>query len=639
MLPILRHKRQILFALEKYNTLVIIGETGSGKTTQVAQYLHEANWTADGYMIACTQSRRLAAIAVANRVAEERGIIVGQEVGYSVRFDSRVSTNTKIKFCTDGILVRETLSDPLLSKYSVLIIDEAHERTLNTDILLGLLKKILKKRKELRVIIMSATIDAMSIKNFFEFNSESKNHPENDTAAVLTIQGRTFPVDIFYLENPCKNFINASVETVLNIHKNEPIPGDILVFLPGSEDIDIAAERLKDLYDGDDLIVLTLYSALPFDFQQNIFKSTPHGKRKVILSTNLAETSVTINGIKHIVDSGYLKLNYFDVFTGVDTLITRSISKASARQRAGRAGRTQAGKCYRLMTEDSFNNLPEFLPPEMQRCDISWMLLQIKALGIDDVVHFDFLSPPPAESMIIGLELLYSLGAINLQGKLTELGEKMAEMPTEPKLSKILLNSFEFGCTDDILTIAAMISIDPPYITMRAGANKDAKKKQLDSLYEMSSKEGDLLTYLNIYKEFAASGFSRSWCDSMYLQNKLMAKAKDIRDHLHKLLKSLKPDGFVFASCMDDHKTLVKCIMSGYFANAAQLKANGKYYTIRGNKEVDVHSSSVISKFGISPDWVIFIDLIHTKSAQIRNITKINPTWLLEIAPHYYNAI
>lgn len=339
LLPIYRLKRELLYAVERYQTVILVGETGSGKSTQIPQYLYEAGWTGNGKGIMCTQPRRVATISVATRTAQEFGCQLGQEVGYAIRFDAKCSSKTLIKYCTDGLLLRETLTDPLLEKYNVIIVDEAHERSLYTDVLLGVLKKIQKRRPTLRLIISSATINALEMKEFFNAKSSlsssstivSQDRGSNiqweDTCTILSITGRIHDIDILYLEQPTHNYVLTAVNTVKDIHQHEDI-GDILVFLPSSEDIDNAIHMLEES-DIADLHPLPLYSTLPHKLQMRVFDPTPLGHRKVVFATNIAETSITIDGIKFVVDSGFAKTKYFNPEGGVDALITAPAPKAS----------------------------------------------------------------------------------------------------------------------------------------------------------------------------------------------------------------------------------------------------------------------------------------------------------------------
>jgi len=411
-LPIYEHRTQILYLVEHTATTIVVGETGSGKTTQVPQYLHEAGWTQGGKMIACTQPRRVAAMTVAARVAEEVGSPLGQTVGYSIRFED-VSTPgvTKIKFCTDGVLLRAMMDDPLLTQYSVVMVDEAHERSLTTDVLLGLLKKVQRRRPDLRVIVSSATIQAEKIAAFFNDSSvrrapanqgdgrsgNGSGDPPSRTPALLSVQGRTHAVQVHYLAEPTGDYVRTAVEAAVDIHL-EDLPGDILVFLTGQEECERAvswlqeesrklATRGKNRYGSGDrkrpnrLEPVALYSGLPAAAQLAAFEPAPRGARKVVVATNVAETSVTIEGIVYVIDSMFAKQRCFNPLTGLESLVAAPISKASAAQRAGRAGRVRPGHVFRLCTEEAFDGLlAEADVPEMQRSDLASTVLQLKSL-------------------------------------------------------------------------------------------------------------------------------------------------------------------------------------------------------------------------------------------------------------------
>eukprot|EP00823_Brevimastigomonas_motovehiculus_P003007 TRINITY_DN1808_c0_g2_i3.p1 TRINITY_DN1808_c0_g2~~TRINITY_DN1808_c0_g2_i3.p1 ORF type:complete len:510 (-),score=111.31 TRINITY_DN1808_c0_g2_i3:50-1579(-) len=453
-LPIYQKRRQFLYAIEKYRTVIVVGHTGSGKTTQIPQYLHEAGWTTANRAIACTQPRRVAASTIAARVAEEMNCRLGEEVGYSVRFDDCSDpSRTKIKYLTDGMLLRETMHDPLLSQYAVVMLDEAHERSLNTDILIGLLKKIQKKRKDLRLVVSSATLDACLFKAFFEENKTTDE--KKDTAVILSVEGRQYPVDVLYSKYPVRDYLQATVDTISHIHKSMP-SGDILAFLTGKEEIDRVVSKVSEL--SDRIVALPLYSGLPPEQQLQVFEPTSSSSiRKVIIATNVAEASITLEGIVYVIDAGFSKLKSYDPRTGMGQLIVTPVSQASANQRAGRAGRVRAGKCYRLYTEEAYYSLRPQTVPEMQRENLATVLLQLKALGIDDVLHFNFISPPPTPLMAHALEILYAAGALDKQCKLTKpLGTSLAEFPVEPLLAKMLYASGDMKCSEEMITIAAM---------------------------------------------------------------------------------------------------------------------------------------------------------------------------------------
>ncbi|XP_048518718.1 ATP-dependent RNA helicase DHX8 [Dendroctonus ponderosae] len=419
-LPIYKLKEELRKAVTDNQILIVIGETGSGKTTQITQYLAEAGFTARG-KIGCTQPRRVAAMSVAKRVAEEFGCRLGQEVGYTIRFEDCTSPETIIKYMTDGMLLRECLMDLDLKGYAVVMLDEAHERTIHTDVLFGLLKQAVTKRPELKLIVTSATLDAVKFSQYFF------------EAPIFTIPGRTFPVEVLYTKEPETDYLDASLITVMQIHLREP-PGDILLFLTGQEEIDTACEilyeRMKSLGpEVPELIILPVYSALPSEMQTRIFDPAPPGSRKVVIATNIAETSLTIDGIFYVVDPGFVKQKVYNSKTGMDSLVVTPISQAQAKQRAGRAGRTGPGKCYRLYTERAYRD--EMLPtpvPEIQRTNLATTVLQLKTMGINDLLHFDFMDAPPVESLIMALEQLHSLSALDDEGLLTRLGRRVSSL-------------------------------------------------------------------------------------------------------------------------------------------------------------------------------------------------------------------
>lgn len=406
-----------------------------------------------------------------------------------------------------------------------MVVDEAHERSLHSDVVLGLLKKIRRKRPDIKLIVTSATINALEMQAFF--NTGTPNGNDVPDACIVAIPGKMYPVDILYATAPVQNYIRETVNTILSIHKSEG-SGDILAFLPGAEEIDTALDMLRDLHDKPDLVCLPLYGSLPAASQMLIFKRAPQHTRKVVIATNIAETSLTIDGIRFVIDAGFVKLNFFDVSSGIDSLVTCPISQASARQRSGRAGRTQSGKCFRLYTEVDYNKLEVFTIPDMRRSDISWVMLELKALGIADVLHFDFMSPPSSDAMIHALELLHSLGAIDMNCDLTPLGVKMAEMPVEPRLSRCLLASFEYGCVQEMLSIAAMCDVEFPFVTVRHRAGEEAKQRLIECISQFASLDGDHVSLLSVFNGFASSGYDSSWCDQYMLSYKRLSRAKEV---------------------------------------------------------------------------------------------------------------
>nr|XP_009383477.1 PREDICTED: probable pre-mRNA-splicing factor ATP-dependent RNA helicase DEAH9 isoform X2 [Musa acuminata subsp. malaccensis] len=610
-LPVFKYRDAILYLVENHATTIIVGETGSGKTTQIPQYLKEAGWAEGGRVVACTQPRRLAVQSVASRVAEEMGVKIGEEVGYTIRFEDQTNPSvTVIKFLTDGVLIREMMDDPLLTKYSVIMVDEAHERSLSTDMLLGLLKKIQRRRPELRIIISSATIEAKSMSTFFQARKKDLRHAAEDS-------------------------VPSHLPAVLSVE--EPA-GDILVFLTGQDDIDAAVKLLREDTQDDrrrtsGLLVLPLYSGLSRVDQDLVFAPTPKGKRKVVISTNIAETSLTLEGVVYVVDSGFSKQRFYNPISDIESLVVTPISKASARQRAGRAGRIQPGKCFRLYTEEYFlKEMPTEGIPEMQRSNLVSCVIQLKALGIDNILGFDWLASPPPEAMVRALEVLYSLGILDEDAKLTSpIGYQVAEIPLDPMISKMILSACNFGCSEEIITIAAVLSVQSIWVSMW-GAQKEFDEVKL----RFAAAEGDHVTYLNVYKGFLNSGKSSQWCYKNYLNYQAMKKVVDVREQLSRLLRRL---GLALKSCEKDTQILRKAIIAGFFANSCHLEEyshNGLYKTVRSSEEVYIHPSSVL--FRVNPKWVVYHSLVSTNKHYMRNVIAIDPSWLIEAAPHFYQV-
>lgn len=629
-MPIFQYRSHILYLLEKYQTLIIIGETGCGKSTQIPQYLLEAGWTVGERVVAITQPRRVAAITVATRVAEERGCMLGHDVGYAVRFEDCCDVTTRLKFLTDGLLLREMMSDPLLSKYSVVMLDEAHERNLYTDIAIGLLKKIQKKRPELRIIVASATLDAERVFEFFNRNQTTDR--SKDTVAALSVEGRTFPVEIFYALDPLPDYIKATVETVMKIHRSEG-SGDVLAFLTGMEEVDNVVRLLIDEAkslpkDAMRMRILPMYGSLPGSEQLKIFERTPKHTRKVVVATNIAEASITINGIVYVVDCGFVKLCAYNPKCGINSLVVVPVSQASAEQRAGRAGRVRSGKVYRLYTEDSYSRLPKATVPEMQRSDMAPVILQLKALGIDNILRFDFLSPPPAENVVHSLELLYALHALDKSCHLTRpLGVEMAEFPLSPPFSKVLLASEEFGCSEEVSAIAAMVQIQNVYVfppKQKAEAERARRK--------FSVAEGDHITLLNVFRAFVDSGKSSRWCKDNFVNFRGLNRAVELKDQLVRMMKRAKVK---MVSCGDDVDAVRRCLTMGLFANAAQYHPSGVYKTIRDEFVLCIHPMSVLYTEQPAP-YVLFTEVVNSTKDFMMDVTVIKAEWLYELAPHYY---
>lgn len=617
-LPIFKLREELIKAVYDNQMLVVIGETGSGKTTQITQYLAEAGYTARG-RIGCTQPRRVAAMSVAKRVAEEYGCRLGAEVGYTMRFEDCTSPETKIKYMTDGMLLRECLIDPDMKQYSIIMLDEAHERSISTDVLFGLMKKAVMKRKDLKLIVTSATLDSVKFSEYF-FGSP-----------IFTIPGRMFPVEILYTKEPENDYLDAALITVMQIHLTEP-PGDILVFLTGQEEIDTACEilfeRLKTLGpDSPDLIILPVYSALPSEMQSKIFEPAAPGSRKVIIATNIAETSLTIDGIFYVVDPGFVKQNVFNAKTGMDSLVVTPISQAQGKQRSGRAGRTGPGKCYRLYTERAYRD--EMLAtnvPEIQRTNLASTVLSLKAMGINDLLSFDFMDPPPMETLIMAMEGLHALSALDDEGLLTRLGRRMAEFPLEPQLSKTLIMSVHLGCADEILSIVSMLSVQNIYYRPKERAEQADQRKA-----RFHQNEGDHLTLLCVYNAWKNHNFSNTWCMENFIQQRSMKRAQDIRKQMLGIMDRHKLD---VLSCGKNSVKVQKALCSGYFRAVCKRDPQDGYRTLVDNQIVYIHPSSAV--YQKQPEWLIYHELLFTTKEYMREVCAIDPKWLVEYAPSFF---
>ncbi|KAJ6611780.1 P-loop containing nucleoside triphosphate hydrolase protein [Mycena sp. CBHHK59/15] len=640
-LPIFKHRMyslffartryKLLYSVEKYGVVIVVGQTGCGKTTQLPQYLLESGWADSGNIIACTQPRRVAATSVAGRVATEVGSILGDEVGYTIRFeDVSDKERTRILYMTDGMLFRETLVDPLLSRYSVIMIDEAHERGVYTDLLLGVLKKIRRKRPSLRLIVSSATLDASSFLDYFTSVNSTVE------ATIVSLEGRMYPVEVAYLQEPAPDYVRKAAEVAWNINLQQGA-GDILVFLTGREDIERCLEELSDLLPtlprtATRLVPLALHAGLSTDEQLRVFEPAERGTRKVIIATNIAEASVTIEGIKFVVDCGFVKIRTYNPTTALASLATVPTSVASATQRAGRAGRTSPGVCYRLYPPSAFDSLPLSTPPEITRTDMTTPILQLKSLGIDDLMKFEWVSAPPAESVLRALEGLVAAGMIGEDGRLTVIGEQVAECPVEVGVARMLFNSKELKCGDEILTIAAMTSVQDVFVIPDGapGALAELERRKF------TAEEGDHLTLLNAYNAFTRYGRSSGWCKSHALSFRAMSRAVSIRSQLKKYMQRFN---LPTESCEGDAKRLCRCLVSGYWRNGARWVADGTYRSVRGNRvgrssdshaDINVHPTSVLFTRKPRSGWVVFHEMEETKKTQIRIITEIEPDWLVD---------
>ncbi|KAF4124040.1 pre-mRNA-splicing factor ATP-dependent RNA helicase DHX38/PRP16 [Geosmithia morbida] len=619
-LPAFAVREDLLRVIRENQVIIVIGETGSGKTTQLTQFLYEEGYGNRG-MIGCTQPRRVAAMSVAKRVSEEMEVPLGSTVGYAIRFEDCTSKETVIKYMTDGVLLRESLNEPDLDRYSCIIMDEAHERALNTDILMGLFKKILQRRRDLKLIVTSATMNAKRFSDFF------------GSAPDFTIPGRTFPVDVMFHRSPVEDYVDQAVHQVLSIHASMDA-GDILVFMTGQEDIEVTCElvrkRLDALNDPPKLEILPIYSQMPADLQAKIFDRAAPGVRKCIVATNIAETSLTVDGIKYVVDAGYSKLKVYNPKMGMDTLQITPISQANSSQRSGRAGRTGPGKAFRLYTEKAFKDeLYMQTIPEIQRTNLANTVLMLKTLGVKDLLDFDFMDPPPQDTILTSMFDLWALGALDNMGELTELGKKMSAFPMDPSLSKLLIMAEEYGCSEEMITIVSMLSV--PNVFYRPKERQDEADAAREKFWVH---ESDHLTYLQVYQAWKANGYSDGWCVRHFLHAKSLRRAKEIREQLLDIVRMQKME---LVSCGMDWDLVRRAICSGYYHQAARYKGSGEYTNLRTNLGVQLHPTSALYA-GHPPDYIVYHELILTSKVYVSTVTAVDPYWLADLGGVFYSV-
>jgi pre-mRNA-splicing factor ATP-dependent RNA helicase DHX16 len=632
-LPMYQFRQQLVDAIRDHQCIIVSSDTGSGKTTQIPQYILEENLNND-LIIGVTQPRRVAAMSVAARVADEQATRLGGTVGYAVRHEQRVSDKTKIKFMTDGLLLRELVADPTLANYGVVMLDEAHERTLSTDILLAFLKDLTRHRDDLKLIISSATLNSAKFSAFL------------GDCPIFHVPGRMYPVETMFASSPEANYVSAAVSTVWQIHisqrtkTGQVLPGDILVFLTGQDDIETAAtdieETAKKLGNRVPLLIVApIYSTMPSELQQKIFDTTPPNARKVILATNIAETSLTVPGIKYVIDSGLAKENQFNPTTATASLQATPISRASAEQRAGRAGRVGPGMCFRLYTKHSWlSEMPEEAYPEMIRSPLSSMTLFLKAMGIENLLEFDFLDPPAPNSLIAALGSLYELGALATDGRITRLGRQMIEFPTDPELAAAIIASNKFGCVSEVLTVVAMLG-EAANLFFRP---KEQKTYADSARARLSSKEGgDHISLLMIYNAWEENEFSMMWAKENFVQYRSLQRARLVREQLEQLCDRV--DIPISSVGSGDHVPILKSILAGYFSHTATLTRDGKHYrTLKSKMTVMIHPSSILSNEETRPKLIMYHEVVQTSADWCRQVAPIEAPWLSEVAPHFWKS-
>uniref|UniRef100_A0A8C9Y364 RNA helicase n=1 Tax=Sander lucioperca TaxID=283035 RepID=A0A8C9Y364_SANLU len=666
-LPIYQHKAKLIQAVKDSTFLVVTGETGSGKTTQLPKYLHQAGLCKDG-KIGITQPRRVAAITVAQRVAQEMQCNLGREVGYQVRFDDCTSPSTVVKYMTDGCLLREILADPVLSQYSVVVLDEVHERSLNTvtykidlflvyllqDILLGLLKKMFSNPAKtpkgrsipLKVVVMSATLETDKLSAFL------------GGCPIFAIPGRAFPVTCTFgfavgpKDIESTGYAKEVVKVALDVHTSE-MAGDILVFLTGQSEIERAcdllyekAESIDYRYDVQDqtvegLLILPLYGSMPTDQQRQIFQPPPSGIRKCVVATNIAATSLTINGIKYIIDSGFVKQLNHNSRVGMDILEVVPISKSEAQQRAGRAGRTSAGKCFRIYTKEFWEkSMPEYTVPEIQRTSLTAVILTLKCLGVHDVIRFPYLDCPEERFILEALKQLYQYDAIDRRGRVTKLGELMVEFPLHPGLTRAVLKAASLGCEDLLLPVAAMLSVENIFI--RPGhpeKQKEADKKHR-ALAAKSGSMNDFATLLSVFQSCKSSDRPSAWCKDNWIHWRALKSAFSVETQLREILLRLQQKDFP-VDTFDGNKSELfrRCLCTGYFTNVARRSVGKVFCTMDGHGSmVHFHPSSSLFDQEDELNWVIFHDVLVTSRVYIRTVCPIRYEWVKDLLPKLHEV-
>ncbi|GAO49721.1 hypothetical protein G7K_3864-t1 [Saitoella complicata NRRL Y-17804] len=619
-LPMWSAKEALKEKLNSSKCIVLVGETGSGKSTQLPQFLLECDFAQEG-CIAVTQPRRVAAVNLAKRVAQEYGTELGNKVGYTIRFDDTSGPYTRIKYMTDGMLLRELISDSDLSFYNTIVLDEAHERTLLTDMMMGFLKKIMKRRPTLRVVIMSATLDAERFSEFF------------DEAEICYVEGRQFPVEIQNTVAPEKDYVDAALRTIFQIHTKEPL-GDVLAFFTGQDEIE-ALEQLINEYAKQlpsnipQVLICPLFSGLPQAQQQKVFVPTPPGTRKIILATNIAETSVTVSGVRYVVDCGLSKVKQFNNKLGLESLLIQPISKSAARQRAGRAGREAPGTCYRLYTEEEFSKMRNAAIPEIKRCDLATAVLTLKARGENDVLGFDYMDPPSRPALIRALENLYSLGALDNKGNITKLGEEMSLLPLVPPLARVMIAAArQYDVLSEVVDIVACLQAENLFVSPA-----DKREEAAEAHKKFAAREGDHLTLLECLKQFLALSNGKAerkgWCETNYINARAMSNILNVRKQLRQYCERAQLSLAPSTDSRDAGETkdaILKSFLAGYMHNTALLHPDGSYRTVGTHQPVAIHPSSVL--FGKRVEAIVYAENVFTQKAYVRGVSKVEGGWL-----------
>ncbi|WKC75605.1 helicase-related protein [Borreliella yangtzensis] len=612
-LPIYKYKDELIRVLKKNNVLIVESPTGSGKTTQLPRIIYEAGFAKLG-KIGVTQPRRIATISIAEYIAKHIGVNLGEEVGYKIRFEEITSPKTKIKLMTDGVLLQELKKDTLLYEYDVIIIDEAHERSLNIDFILGLIKDISKKRDDFKIIISSATINTKVFSKYF------------NNAPVVSIETITYPVQIIYnppLLNTSKGMILKIKEIVLNVIK-EKKTGDILIFLSGEKEIKETIKELQELNSKKNLIILPLYGRMPKEAQEQIFIATPKNKRKIIVSTNIAETSITIENIKIVIDSGKVKTNKFQTKTHTYSLQEVSISKSSATQRAGRAGRISKGTCYRLYKREDYQIREDYQKEEIYRTDLSEVILRMADIGIRDFTHFDFISKPSTHSIQTASNILKSLDAINNKNELTEIGKYMILFPLAPAHSRALVESM-INYPQAIYQTTIGLSFLSTSGIFLLPQNEEMEARQAHLKYK--NPMGDLIGFVNIFEDFKKAANKEAFTKENYLDLQGLEEIVNVQMQLENIVSKLNIP--IIQKGVFDNEGYLKSIMRGMRDYICFKTSKKKYKTVKA-QNVIIHPGSLISTDSVK--YFVAGEIIETTKMYARSIGVLKKEWIDDIS-------
>ncbi|MCQ2593864.1 MAG: ATP-dependent RNA helicase [Treponemataceae bacterium] len=616
-LPVYQQKQRILDMLENNQVIVVQSPTGSGKTTQLPVILHEAGYSSTG-MIAVTQPRRIAALSVSEFISKQLGTTYPGLVGYKMRFEDKTDITTKIKIMTDGILLQEMKLDPWMSKYSVVMVDEAHERSLNIDFVLGLLKRVCAYRSDFKVIVSSATMNAELFSAYF------------NNCPIVNIDTITYPVTVVYdpptvpvsttSESASEALLEKINHTVERILMNNDA-GDTLIFLPGEKIIKDCITHLTHAPFGRRLHLIPLYGRLAKEEQERVFEKAPFTKKKIVISTNIAETSVTIAGITSVIDSGLAKLNYYSPKTFTSSLIETSVSKASCNQRKGRAGRTQSGTCYRLYSRKDFENRQMYTTEEIYRTDLSEVILRMAELGISDFEQFDFISPPNPESLRGAIETLNMLKAINSDHTLSPIGKLMVEFPLMPRISRIIVEAILNypNVLEEVIIACSFLSAQSPFV-LPPGEEAEARLAH----HQFRAEKGDFVSYLSIYKRYLAAEKKDVFCKRSYLDQRVMAEIANIKIQLEQIVSDLGVP-VLNGGTVDDYLT---CIAVGMVQFVCVRERRESYRSLTA-EHIQIHPGS--SLFREEHQFIVAGEIVKTSRMFAMSVSPLNKKILQRI--------